>query len=104
MNEKRFAKEYALGKFTLKKWGRRKIYHHLQNKGIDKKTTVDALQIIDFKQYMTALKMLMTQKMERATFGDLYAREKCISTMMRKGYEYDLIVQVFSELKIGGKH
>src|SRR5687768_10604150 len=36
LNEERFAKAYAGGKFRMKKWGRLKIIHELEIKGLSK--------------------------------------------------------------------
>ena len=99
LNEARVAREYVLGKFRLKKWGRQKISQQLLTKGLCEKEITKALKQIDFSLYLKNLQMLIEQKMTGFSYKDLYAREKCIAAMMRKGYEYPLILEAYESLK-----
>ena len=58
INEERFAKTFARGKFRQKKWGKVKIKQHLKQKQISDYCIQTGLEEIDTDDYLTALNLL----------------------------------------------
>ncbi|KXK41161.1 MAG: regulatory protein RecX [Bacteroidetes bacterium OLB11] len=63
LNEERFAKQYARGKFYQKNWGKIKIKYELKSKGISAYLIQNALSQIDDEDYEKTLFKLATQKL-----------------------------------------
>src|SRR5689334_25253039 len=55
LNEERFAKAFAGGKFRMKKWGRLKIINELELKGLTRNCIKSGLREIDDGDYNAAL-------------------------------------------------
>jgi regulatory protein len=95
LNEERFAKSFAGGKFRVKGWGKRKIKQHLQQRGISGYNLEEAMKEIAPNDYRTALAELLDKK--RRSIGDdnpLIVKQKLVRYALSKGYESDLIWQV----------
>lgn len=100
LNEERFAKSFAGGKFRVKGWGRRKIKQHLQQRGISGYNLNAALNEIAPDDYRTTLVTLLDKKRRellRAGQSDdnpLVVKQKLVRYALSKGYESDLIFSV----------
>ncbi len=92
LNEERFAKAFAGGKFRLKKWGRLKIRQELKMRGITEPLIRKALQEIDEEAYIQSLHELLEKKnrLERS-INLLEQKQKLLRFALSKGYEQDLI-------------
>src|SRR5690242_14090491 len=62
LNEERFAKAFAGGKFRMKKWGRIKITHALESKGVSPNCIRIGLKEIDDLSYLSTLARLLADK------------------------------------------
>jgi regulatory protein len=95
LNEERFAKSFAGGKFRVKGWGKRKIKQHLQQRGISGYNLEEAMKEIAPNDYRTALAELLDKK-RRSIRDDnpLIVKQKLVRYALSKGYESDLIWQV----------
>lgn len=92
LNEERFARSFARGKFRIKKWGRVKIIQELKLRDISEPIIRLALTEIEEEQYMEALEELMEKKQRLLTESDPYKRKrKVIEFLLRKGYESHLV-------------
>lgn len=94
INELRFAKSVARGKFNVRKWGRNKIRQYLQLKNIDKHDVTKALKEIPNDKYLEACQYLADKKMETLAHKELSAfdkKQKVIASLLQKGYEFDII-------------
>jgi len=101
INEERFAKAYAGGKFRMNKWGRQKIGFELKLKGIPEAMIQKGLEEIDEEDYRRVLHDLILKKLkEIKPEKDLNIREKIITFVNGKGYEMELILTALKELKI----
>lgn len=101
INEERFAKVYAGGKFRVNKWGRQKIEFELKLKGIPESMIIKGIEEIDEVDYQRVLRDLILKKQkEIKPEKDLNIREKIITFVQGKGYEIELILTAFKELKI----
>ena len=98
LNEERFAKSFAGGKFRVKGWGKRKIKQHLQQRGITGYNLDQAMCEIAPDDYRGTLTDLLAKK--RRTLHDdnpLVVKQKLVRYAMSKGYEPDLIFAVLGE-------
>ncbi len=62
LNEERFAKAFARGKFRIKKWGKQRIIRELKYKGISKYNIDSALKEISDVDYLNAFNELAEKK------------------------------------------
>ncbi|WP_298740242.1 regulatory protein RecX [uncultured Chitinophaga sp.] len=95
LNEERFAKAFAGGKFRLKQWGRRKITIELQQRQVSPYCIKKALQEIDDADYRETLHKLAGKKYASLE-GEhpLKRKQKTIQHLIQKGFETDLILAV----------
>ena len=99
LNEERFARAYAGGKFRMKKWGRLKIAHGLEAKGVAPNCIKIGLKEIDNDDYETALKELLEAKAGEIALDNLYARRDRISkAAVQRGYEPELVWKFLKEM------
>ncbi|RNL51775.1 regulatory protein RecX [Pedobacter jejuensis] len=95
LNEERFAKSYASGKFNIKKWGRIKIKQGLKLKGVPDRILQKALYSLDDEDYEQTLRQLAIKKEESLTEKDKIKRKyKLVTYLQGKGFERDLIYEV----------
>jgi regulatory protein len=99
LNEERFAKAFAGGKFRMKKWGRRKIAHALEAKGISKNCIRIGLKEVEENLYLQTLQQLLVQKQHSLKEeNDYILRDKLSRYAMLKGYEPELVWKQVNEL------
>jgi regulatory protein len=92
LNEERFAKAFAGGKFRIKGWGRIKIRHELEAKGLTPRCIESGMKEIDDDDYVKSLESLLEKKL--ATFDEevlFEQREKLARYAIQKGYEPELV-------------
>jgi len=95
LNEERFAKAYARGKFRIKQWGRHKILQGLKQHKISEYCIKAGLKEIDEEAYQETLKNLMIKKAGsiKAT-NDYDRRDKIARFAIGRGYETTLIWEI----------
>lgn len=92
LNEERYAKLFAGGKFRIKHWGRIKITHALESKGLSKNCIRIGLKEIDEDDYQQTLKQLISEKTAELDMENLFtARDKISKSLIQKGYEPELV-------------
>jgi len=98
INESRYARQFAGGKFRVKKWGRKKIIHALKSKGITSACIREALDEIDEEAYRQTLKELALRKTEslKGENNPLVIRKKVGDYLLMKGYETEYLHDLFS--------
>lgn len=95
LNEERFAKSYASGKFNIKHWGRVKIKQGLKLKGVPDKILQKAIYSIDDDDYLQTIEKLALKKVQSLSESDPFKRKnKLMSYLQAKGFETDLILLV----------
>ena len=101
LNEERYARNFARGKFRIKKWGKLKIRMALKKREVYFKCIDFAMLEIDDKTYLNTLKELLQKKNDILKETNLYKRKmKLINYLVNRGYEYDLIHDALVELKL----
>ena len=92
LNEERFAKAYAGGKFRIKKWGKVKIKIELKKRKISEYCIKKAIQEISDKDYLKTIKELIAKKSKEIKGGKDYQRKyKIAQYIASRGFEQDLI-------------
>lgn len=92
LNEERFAKAFAGGKFRTKKWGRIKIRYALEGKGLSKNCIRIGLKEIEEDDYLITLEGLLQEKMaEMKDTTILVARDKTSKYAIQRGFEPELV-------------
>jgi regulatory protein len=102
LNEERFAKTFAGGKFRMKKWGRIKITQALERKGLSTNCIRIGLKKIEQDDYEETLRALLIAKSDSVDEENLFVlRDKLSKFAIQKGYEPDLVWKILKELKPG---
>jgi regulatory protein len=97
LNEERYAKSFAGGKFRIKKWGKIKITHALESKGLTKNCIKIGLKEINEDDYSQTLETLLKAKLEEIAEPNAFiAKDKASKYAIQKGFEPDM---VWSSLK-----
>ena len=92
LNEERFAKAYAGGKFRIKKWGRLKIKNELEYLGLTRTCIQRGLNEIEAVDYSKTLKALIKKKAaESQEENQFKKRDKIARFVIGKGYEPELV-------------
>jgi len=100
LNEERYARSYARGRFKMKQWGKRKIIQQLKAHQISEYCIKKALKEIDVDEYMKTLHKLAEKKWQGLCTekSKLTAKAKLYRYLIQKGYENDLVQDVINEL------
>jgi len=99
LNEERFAKSFAGGKFRMKKWGRIKIERELESHGLTSRCIAIGLKEIDNQDYREVLKSLVEKKWEGTTEENLFKKkDKVARYAIMKGFEPDLVWGIIKEI------
>lgn len=98
LNEERFAKAYAGGKFRIKKWGRIKIKIELRKRKLSDYCIKKGMLEIDDKDYIKTLKQIIAKKSKEVKGGSLQVRNyKIAQYAASRGFEQDLIWDIIKE-------
>jgi regulatory protein len=99
LNEERFAKSFARGKFRIKNWGKQRIIRELKFKDISAYNIKTALKEIDEEDYTKTIYRITENRNAVISESNIYKRkQKLIGFLMRKGYENDLVYKVVNEI------
>jgi regulatory protein len=92
LNEERFSRSFARGKFRIKNWGKQRIVRELKNKNISNYNIKSALKEINEDEYLQTIYRITENRNNSITEKNIYKRKKKLQDfLLRKGYEYDLI-------------
>ncbi|MCX8677626.1 regulatory protein RecX [Apibacter sp. B3919] len=95
LNEERFSKSYARGKFYQKKWGKIKIKQGLKQKRIPTNLIDKGIEEINEDDYKSTLMELTEKKWNIIRESEIYLKKKKIyNYLLQKGYEYNLINEI----------
>ena len=92
LNEERFSRSFASGKFKIKRWGKIKIKQKLKEKRLTEKCIQLGLQEIDEDEYLNTLKNLIDQKWHQySKYKDFDRKGKVAQHLYSRGFEKELI-------------
>jgi len=98
LDEERFARTFARGKFRMKQWGRNKIKQELKIRDVSAYSIKAAMTEIDGDEYLSVLSNLLAKKERTTTFkNQLDKKKKLTDYALSKGYEYDLIAEMIEK-------
>ena len=100
LNEERFARTYARGKFNIKKWGKVKITDGLKKHEVSKKCIQLALTEIDEDYYLRVLRQTIDEKRSSLKEKNQWKRKAAIYRFAaQRGFEGNLINELLNEEK-----
>jgi len=94
LNEERFARSFAGGKFRMKQWGRIKIRAELKKKQISNYCIIAALEEIDDLNYKEVLHKMAVKKWNaiKGAGTNLFVKmTKTRNYLLQRGYEANLV-------------
>ncbi|MET0636330.1 MAG: regulatory protein RecX [Chitinophagaceae bacterium] len=99
LNEERFVKAYAGGRFRMKGWGRIRICYELKQRKISEYLIKKAMAEIPEEDYLQKMEKLITDKYDSlGSDGHLIRRKKTVDYMTGKGFESNLVIPFLSGL------
>jgi regulatory protein len=94
LDERRFAVNYASGKFRIKGWGKLKIAAGLRARSIPSPYIKEALYTIDSAEYLLFLQSLLTKKIKQLGSKTPANLQKAIFFATSRGFEPGLITSL----------
>lgn len=92
LNEERFAKAFAGGKFRMKNWGRIKIVSALEGKGLNGYCIKVGLAEIEDQEYLRTLEKILLKKLQDVLAEDSFTKRNMIARYaIQKGFESELV-------------
>ncbi|MBC8766518.1 RecX family transcriptional regulator [Arenibacter sp. BSSL-BM3] len=99
LNEERFARSFARGKFNIKKWGRIRIENELKYREISKYNIKLAMEEIDSKEYLKSFNSLAKKRLAEIREKDLQKRRKKLADyLLYRGWESGMVYEKVYEL------
>ncbi len=98
IDNQRFARIFASGKFRNNKWGRIRIRHELKRKSIQEEYIDQALATMDENEYTRIILELIKKKKKSIRKEDPFIiRNKIAQYICAKGFESDLVWDLLKE-------
>lgn len=92
LNEERFARSYARGKFNIKKWGRSRIKQELKKRKITDYCIRKAMEEIEEADYEKTLHQLLEKKASQMEDPFSFQNKaKIAAFLIRRGFESKLV-------------
>lgn len=99
LNEERFAKAFAGGKFRIKKWGRVKIKLELKKRKVSEYCIKQAMKEIDERVYVQTLKKILDERAKKIKQKKSIKRNYLLGQYaLSKGFEADLVWDVINSV------
>jgi regulatory protein len=99
LNEERFAKSFARGKFSIKKWGKQRIIRELKFRNITEINIKIALKEFTTEEYLNSFNKLANKKAQNINEINIYKkRKKLADYLLYRGWESDLVYAKVKEL------
>lgn len=99
LNEERFARTYAGGKFRIKQWGRQKIRQALEQKQVSPYCVDKAMAEIEEADYQRTLEIVLDKKWQQLKDPDQFVkRGKLAKYVISRGYEPELVWKTIRKL------
>ena len=102
LNEERFARSYARGKFRMKYWGKNRIRLELKRRNISEYCIRKAFEEIEEEGYLPQLRQLFENKKKQIKQKDnlFLFRQKLAQYALRRGFEPELVWKVVKEVEM----
>ncbi|NNE28365.1 MAG: RecX family transcriptional regulator [Saprospiraceae bacterium] len=99
LNEERFARSFARGKFRNKGWGRMKIKRELTSRDISDYCIRKGMGEIEDEEYLQKLRTILEKKSVALEEKNLFEKkQKLVNFALRRGFESEHIWKILDEL------
>lgn len=99
LNEERYARSFARGKFRMKQWGRNRIRKELKIREISDYCIRKAMEEIDEAQYLDTLHSMLEKKAAQFdTDDDFSKKNKLAQYALSRGFEAELVWEILKEM------
>lgn len=99
LNEERFSRAFARGKFNIKKWGRKRIVLELKRREISKYNIKNALEEINDEVYLQTFNDLAEKRLAQITEKNPQKRKRKLADyLLYRGWESHLVYGKIKEL------
>tara|TARA_R110002049_G_scaffold213058_2_gene384358 strand:- start:5861 stop:6334 length:474 start_codon:yes stop_codon:yes gene_type:complete len=99
LNESRFAQSFARGKFSVKKWGKRRIINELKQRHISTYNITLALKEINEDDYRNTLDVLAKKRLDSIKETNSQKRRKKLADyLLYRGWESHLVYEKITNL------
>jgi len=100
LNEERFARSFARGKFRIKQWGRQRIERELKQKEISAYNIKAGLSEISPEEYEKTFLEVSRKRFLSVGETDLYKKRKKVADfLLRKGFESHKVYEALKDLE-----
>lgn len=100
LDEERFARSFARGKFRMKQWGRNRILQELKLRHISDYCIRKAMEEIKEADYQQTLKEVLEKRASQIAEADDFARKgKLAQYAMSRGFEADIVWELLKALE-----
>jgi regulatory protein len=98
LNEERYAKAFAGGKFRIMKWGKLKIQRELESSGVSPRNIAIGLKEIDSSEYSRALFSLVKKKSSQLEDENIFKKKSKVARfVIGKGFEPELVWETVND-------
>ncbi len=95
LNEERFARSYARGKFRFKRWGRMRIRQELKRRAISDYCLRKGMEEIEEEEYQRVLQEVTEKKWNSTKApNDFQRRSKVAKYVINRGFESSLVWEI----------
>jgi regulatory protein len=97
VNEERYARAFAGGKFRIKRWGRMKISYALKQKNISSYCIERAMEEIPEDEYIEIIRKLIDIKSASLSGDPFVIKKKIAAHLIGKGFESEKVWPILNE-------
>ena len=99
LNEERFSKAFARGKFRIKKWGKQRIKREFKARNISEYNIISGLAEIAEDEYLKTFEELAYKRFSEIKETNIYKKRKKIADyLLYRGWESDMVYNKVLEL------
>ena len=99
LNEERFSRNFARGKFNIKKWGKNRIISELKQRQISQYNIKAALSEIDDDSYLNAFDELAKKRLTQISEKNIQKRKRKLADyLLYRGWESHSVYSKIREL------
>lgn len=100
LNEERYARSFARGKFRMKQWGRNRIRRELKMRDISDYCIRKAMEELNETEYLKTLEEVLEKRSEKIKAENEFAmRSKLAQYAMQRGFEAELVWEALKNFR-----
>ena len=98
LDDEKLSRDWVESRARRKGLGKTRLTSELMKKGISREVAIEAASVIDFEAEVEAAFGLAQRKITAETLNDPVARRRLAGYLARRGYNWEIIQQVFRKL------